>query len=108
MVACAAIAPIVTISGQPGQWAKHLPQELGIRYRPPYNCQHTYATMCLMAGMNSAFIATQLGHSVQMLLSTHVRWINSSTDWHELDKLDKAPEKSQIGTKVVQLKSTTL
>jgi integrase len=52
--------------------------ELGIRARRPYNCRHTYATMCLMAGMNPAFIATQLGHSVQMLLSTYARWINSA------------------------------
>ncbi|MCQ9423347.1 site-specific integrase [Pseudomonas sp. LJDD11] len=63
-------------------------RELGIRYRPPYNCRHTYATICLMSGMNPAFIAQQLGHSVQMLLSTYARWINSSSDWSELEKLD--------------------
>lgn len=28
------------------QWRPTL-QVLGIRYRPPYNCRHTYATMCL-------------------------------------------------------------
>ncbi|XXF24816.1 tyrosine-type recombinase/integrase [Pseudomonas sp. D1-1] len=72
--------------------------ELEIRARRQYNCRHTYATMCLMAGMNPAFIATQLGHSVQMLLSTYARWINSSTDWGELGKL----ENSLIGTKLVQ------
>jgi len=44
---------------------------------PPYNCRHTYATICLMSGLNPAFIAQQLGHSVQMLLSTYARWINS-------------------------------
>ncbi|SUD30098.1 phage integrase [Pseudomonas fluorescens] len=44
--------------------------ELKIRSRRQYNCRHTYATMCLMAGMNLGFIANQLGHSVQMLLST--------------------------------------
>ena len=54
--------------------------------------------MCLMAGMNPAFIATQLGHSVQMLLSTYARWINSSTDWAELGKL----ENSLIDTKLVK------
>ena len=51
-----------------------------------------------MAGMNPAFIAQQLGHSVQMLLSTYARWLNSTTDWQELNKL----ENSQIGTKLVQ------
>lgn len=67
---------------------------LGIRYRPPYNCRHTYATICLMSGLNPAFISQQLGHSVQMLLSTYARWLNSSSDWGELEKL-------QIGIKSV-------
>ena len=37
-----------------------------------------------MSGLNPAFIAQQLGHSVQMLLSTYARWLNSSSDWGEL------------------------
>jgi integrase len=75
------------------QWRPVL-REMGIRYRPPYNCRHTYATICLMSGLNPAFIAQQLGHSVQMLLSTYARWINSTSDWQELAKL-------QIGSKLV-------
>lgn len=78
--------------------------ELGIRGRRQYNCRHTYATMCLMAGMNPAFIANQLGHSVQMLLSTYARWINTSHDWSELGKL----ESSLIGTKSVQKENVPL
>lgn len=69
-------------------------KELGIRRRPPYNCRHTYATICSMSGLNPAFISQPLGHSVQMLLSTYARWINSSSDWSELEKL-------QIGIKSV-------
>ncbi|MNJ24871.1 hypothetical protein D3C77_193000 [compost metagenome] len=78
--------------------------ELNIRARWQYNCRHTYATMCLMAGMNPAFIANQLGHSVQMLLSTYARWINSSTDWSELGKL----ESKLVGTKSVQTETVPL
>lgn len=77
---------------------------LGIRARRQYNCRHTYATMSLMAGMNPAFIANQLGHSVQMLLSTYAKWINSSTDWNELEKL----ETSLIGTNSVQTETVPL
>ncbi|MBX8536263.1 site-specific integrase [Pseudomonas cichorii] len=73
-------------------------KKLGIRGRRQYNCRHTYATMCLMAGINPAFIANQLGHSIQMLLSTYAKWLNSSHDWSEIDKL----ETSLIGTKLVQ------
>lgn len=43
--------------------------------------------MCAMSGLNPAFIAQQLGHSVQMLLSTYARWLNSSSDWSELENL---------------------
>ena len=60
---------------------------LGIRHRRQYDTRHTYATMCLMAGMNTAFIANQLGHSVEMLLSTYAKWISSASDWKEVDKL---------------------
>lgn len=68
------------------QWVPAL-GELGIRRRPPYNCRHTYATIRSMSGLNPAFIAQQLGHSIRMLLSTYARWLNSSSDWSELEKL---------------------
>jgi len=35
----------------------------GIRYRPAYNTRHTYATVCLMNGLNPVYVASQLGHS---------------------------------------------
>ena len=72
-------------------------RKLGMRHRRMYDTRHTYATMCLMAGMNPAFIASQLGHSVQILLSTYARWISSPNDWSELEKLDML----QNGTKLV-------
>jgi integrase len=78
--------------------------ELAIRSRPQYNCRHTYATMCLMASMNPAFIASQLGHSVRMLLSTYARWINSTNDWSEIEKL----EGTLSGTKSVREDNDTV
>jgi integrase len=82
------------------QWRPTL-KALGLRYRPPYNCRHTYATICLMSGLNPAFISQQLGHSVQMLLSTYARWINSRSDWGEMEKL-------QIGIKSVSAEPAQL
>ncbi|WP_353631397.1 tyrosine-type recombinase/integrase [Pseudomonas canadensis] len=82
------------------QWVPTL-KALNIRRRPPYNCRHTYATICIMSGMNPAFISQQLGHSVQMLLSTYARWINSSSDWGEMEKL-------QIGPKLVPVQISAL
>ena len=72
-------------------------RKLGMRHRRMYDTRHTYATMCLMSGMNPAFIAAQLGHSVQILLSTYARWISSPNDWSELEKLDMLKN----GTKLV-------
>ncbi|WP_331711508.1 integrase [Pseudomonas sp. StFLB209] len=75
---------------EPSVTIRHLKpvlQALGIRERRQYDTRHTYATMCLMSGMNPAFIASQLGHSVDMLLSTYAKWISSTSDWRELDKL---------------------
>lgn len=85
-------------SSTPGAHFAHALKGLGIKPRSQYNCRHTYATMCLMAGMNPAFIAGQLGHSLQVLLSTYARWLNSPNDWTELGKL----EMQLIGTKTVQ------
>ncbi|UQW73100.1 integrase [Pseudomonas avellanae] len=54
-----------------------------------------------MSGMNPAFIAAQLGHSVQVLLSTYAKWISSPSDWAELEKLNM----SESGTKLVRTES---
>jgi len=83
-------------TGSKRYWLTAL-RKLGMRHRRMYDTRHTYATMCLMSGMNPAFIAAQLGHSVQVLLSTYAKWINSPSDWAELDKLDML----QNGTKTV-------
>lgn len=79
------------------QWRPTL-KALGIRYRPPYNARHTYATMCLMVGMTPAFIAKQLGHSIQILLSRYARWIDGEGDWTEMSKLRFAPKMPQAKT----------
>lgn len=76
------------------QWRPTL-EALGIRYRPPYNARHTYATLCLMAGMTPAFIAKQLGHSLQILLSRYARWIDGEGDWNEMKKLKMGPKWDQ-------------
>lgn len=73
-------------------------ETLGIRRRRQYATRHTYATICLMAGMTPAFVAKQLGHSVQMLLDTYSRWLDSDSDLLELAKL----KPSGSGTILVQ------
>lgn len=46
-------------------WRKIL-IEAKIRYRRPYNCRHTYASIGLSAGLEPAFLAGQLGHTIDV------------------------------------------
>lgn len=62
---------------------------LGIRYRRPYNTRHTYATVMLMAGMTPAYCASQLGHSIEMFLTTYARWINGDRNAQEQTRLEQ-------------------
>jgi integrase len=50
-------------------------KRLGIRRRRPYSTRHAYCTVALMRGVNPAYIASQAGHSVKMLLEKYARWI---------------------------------
>ncbi len=48
-----------------------------------------------MAGQTPAFIAKQLGHSVEILLSTYALWLSSENDRLEMEKLKLAPNMPQ-------------
>jgi len=77
----------VASENTPKVYLRAAAKKLGIRWRRQYATRHTYATVCLMAGMTPAFVARQLGHSVQVLLERYARWIDSDSDFLELDKL---------------------
>jgi integrase len=72
-------------------------KRLGIRYRRPYNMRHTYATTMLMAGMNPAFCARQLGHSVEMFHRTYAKWLDGEQNDREMERLE-ASIAQQAGT----------
>ena len=59
----------------------------GIRRRRAYATRHTYATRMVMGGAKPAYVANQLGHSLQMLYTTYARWINSADKGQEASKL---------------------
>lgn len=60
---------------------------LGIRYRRPYNTRHTYATALIMAGLKPSYIASQLGHSVPVLLDRYAKWLDGTDNAREQAKL---------------------
>lgn len=59
-----------------------------IRHRPAYNTRHTYATMLLMDGLNPVFVASQLGHSLEMLMKRYAKWMNGDQNKIEMAKLN--------------------
>lgn len=64
---------------------------LGLHRRPAYQTRHTYATLNLMAGVNPAYIARQMGHkNMQMLLTTYSRWIDKADGGRERSKVEAA------------------
>lgn len=72
----------------------------GLRYRPSYNTRHTYATVCLMSGLNPVYVADQLGHSLVMLMKRYARWINSDKNKEEIAKLEKRAQNVPTGGKL--------
>ena len=50
--------------------------------------QDIYATTMLMAGMNHAFCAKQLGHSVDIFQRTYSKWIDGEQNDREMDRLE--------------------
>lgn len=48
---------------------------LRLRYRSPYQTRHTYASICLTAGMAPKFVASQLGHSLAILERHYGKWL---------------------------------
>lgn len=54
-------------------------KRLGIRARRAYCTRHTYATVALMAGVNPAYVAKQMGHTdTQMFFSTYTKWLDGA------------------------------
>lgn len=55
-------------------------KKLGIEYRIPYQCRHTFAVLSLKLGDDPEDVAKQLGHtSLQMLFSRYARFIKNRT-----------------------------
>jgi integrase len=59
-----------------------------VPYRIPYTCRHTRASELLTAGIEPAYAARQLGHTVEMFLRTYANWIDGLRDTEQRAKLD--------------------
>ncbi len=69
-------------------WVRLL-KAISVRYRRPYNIRHTRATEMLMAGVNPAFAAKQLGHDINVFLTIYAKWLPGAQDEAEMAKLER-------------------
>ncbi len=69
-------------------WWKPALKLSGIRYRDARQTRHTFATLCLHAGITPAWAAQQLGHSAEMFYRVYSKWIAGADDGAERRKLD--------------------
>ncbi len=62
---------------------------IGIRHRDARQTRHTFATMCLMAGMNPAYVSRQMGHkNARMFFEVYSKWIDGAGNEREKSKMD--------------------
>ena len=55
---------------------KTLCRRAGVRYRPPGQMRHTFASMSLMAGESPQWVAAQMGHTDWTFTArVYYRWI---------------------------------
>lgn len=60
-----------------------------IRPRGAKQTRHTYATLCLHAGMNPAYVSRQMGHAnAKMFFEVYSRWIDGDANTREKAKMD--------------------
>lgn len=79
------------------QFFRHAHAATGVRLRvdrtgkpAKYPWRHTYASLALAAGVRPSLIAAQLGHRLDVLLSTYAKYIPRDDDAAELAKMTKS------------------
>ena len=81
-------APMASTDTPLDGWWKPAMRLSGVRYRDARQTRHTFATICLHAGITPGWVAQQLGHSVEMFYRVYSRWIEGADKGAERRKLD--------------------
>ena len=58
----------------------------GVRYRRPYQCRHTYATLALQAGVAPITVAKQIGDRLETMQKNYADVMAENNDRSELEK----------------------
>ncbi len=81
-------APFTTTDEPLRSWWKPAVKASKVRTRDARQTRHTFATMCLMAGLTPGWVAMQMGHSPEMFFRVYSRWIQGADQGAERRKLD--------------------
>lgn len=65
-------------------------KRLGIRYRDPYNMRHSFASWSLTNGLNPAYLAGQMGHTLDEFFKTYARWIAGAQNTLQKELMERA------------------
>lgn len=80
--------PLASTDAPLDAWWRPTVTSLDVRYRDARQTRHTFATMCLMAGITPGWVATQMGHSIEMFFRVYSRWIEGADYGAERRKLE--------------------
>lgn len=80
--------PFTSTDGPLDAWWKPAMKLSGLRQRDARQTRHTFATLCLTAGITPGWVARQLGHSPEMFFRVYSRWIDGADKGAERRKLD--------------------
>ncbi|UBB17759.1 tyrosine-type recombinase/integrase [Comamonas odontotermitis] len=80
--------PFTSTDAPLDRWWKPAMRLSSMRQRDARQTRHTFATICLMAGIKPAWAARQMGHSVEMFYRVYSRWIDHADKGAERRKLD--------------------
>jgi len=80
------------------QWWKPAIAASQLRPRDARQTRHTFATMCLMAGLTPGWVAMQMGHAPEMFFRVYSRWIQGADKGAERRKLDAFISGTKPGT----------
>jgi integrase len=69
----------------------------GVRYRRPYNCRHTRASLGLSAGQTPAWLAKQMGHDLRTFFERYADFVDSDSDALEMAKLENHDSGINVG-----------
>jgi len=101
-------APIRSLKYPYMRW-RYVIDQLGIRYRDPYNARHSCVSWHLMIGKNPLWCSRQHGHSVQVMYSRYGVWIEGANQADiEIIKTSMAAEPSGARVERLQLPSYPL